>query len=363
MVRVQLRFHVDDAEGLFVQSSSIRVLAHFPSSLDPGVTRRLSKRGMADKPPSLRFAWWNTGVAPPWIESQASLEHREIATRIVERLIVAEGCAFVGLGEVRREPVLTWLPDKLHANWAAISDQSGNRNDSDIGLLYDRSRLDLVDQFLVTVPFAGSDVRAGHVAILRTTDGFAPAAFVVALAHWRADMGDIADAAARRSRAAQGLRDAISKQMDDSSSTPHVLVMGDFNTEPFHDELRTDLPTARARDVVREHSRVEKTNDLLLYNPCWRLLGEQRPWTGSMIPSFAGSYRTQTRSRPSAWRTFDQILVSGSLLGTRGWVLREDQLRLWTDDVVFDPSRPSFLKEGVDHLPICGFLQWIDGAV
>jgi endonuclease/exonuclease/phosphatase family metal-dependent hydrolase len=189
----------------------------------------------------------------------------------------------------------------------------------------------------------------------------APATFAVVLAHWRANMGDVDDAAARRSRAAHALCTAIARRTEDISPKPHVLVLGDLNTEPFSNELRSDLPTSRSRDVVRNHSRRAGTDDLLLYNPCWRLLGERSPWRGEMVHSLAGTF-TMKKNSPSTWRTFDQVLVSGSLLGTRGWVLREDELTIGTDDEVFDPKNVNFLPLSIDHFPVLGQLQWIENT-
>lgn len=316
---------------------------------------------MADKPPSLRFAWWNTGVAPPWIESRASLEHRAEVRRIVEHLISNDGCGLIGLGEVRRESILDWVPSHQRADWAEIRDLSASRNDFDLGLLFDRGRLDAVDHLWVRARHAGNDVRAGLVVLFKTTANATPGYFVVVLAHWRADMGDIADAAARRSRAAQQLRGAICKQLDANGggAVPHVLMLGDFNAEPFDPEFREDLPTSRLRGFVQNHSRRAGTDDLMLYNASWRVVGERYPWMGSTAPSLAGTYWTKQKL-PTTWRTFDQVLVSGSLLGTSGWVFREDELRIGVNDEVFEPASAKFLSPSMDHLPIFGQLDWLD---
>lgn len=172
-------------------------------------------------------------------------------------------------------------------------------------------------------------------------------------------MADVTDAAARRSRAAQALRRAIAEMMDSvRPEEPHVVLVGDLNTEPFDAELSADLPTSRSRDVVQRHARRAGTDDLLLYNPSWRLLGEQRPWTGTMLPSLAGTYTTRQRV-PSSWRTFDQLLVSSSLLSTQGWVLREDALKIGIAHEAFDPGCEQFLPQSIDHLPITAQLEWL----
>jgi len=109
------------------------------------------------------------------------------------------------------------------------------------------------------------------------------------------------------------------------------------------------------RDVVRRHQE-RNPSDTLFYNPSWRWLGERMPWSAGERPSsLAGTYHEE-KWVPSAWRTFDQVLVSAPLVGEKGWVLREADLGIWIDSSVFDfqKSRP---RKPFDHLPLLGDVQ------
>jgi len=65
-----------------------------------------------------------------------------------------------------------------------------------------------------------------------------------------------------------------------------VIVIGDFNDEPFSDAMQSQLRGVRERRLV--HGDPDRE---LLYNPFWRKLGEHRP-AGRVAPSFspAGTY-------------------------------------------------------------------------
>lgn len=271
-------------------------------------------------------------------------------------MLAHDDSGLVALAEVRRERILDWVPAARRASFRAIAEETGAQGDFDLDVLYDARRLRAVDHVWVESFHAGGRVRAGLVVRFQTACSDPPGSLIVAVAHWRSDMGDSRDAAERRMRAAEGLRVQIGKMRD---SAP-VLVMGDLNAEPFEGPLEAGLPASRFRDAVRLH-RPRGPEDVLLYNPSWRWLGEREPWTSSTRPfTLAGTYK-KAGNHPSAWRTFDQVLVSGELLGPSGWSLREDTLGVGLDDDVFDAER-SRPRLPFDHLPLVGLLEWVAPA-
>lgn len=303
------------------------------------------------------FAWWNTKIAPPSINSTATAEHRAAVAVVARTLIDQIGCLLVALAEVRRENVLAWIPEGRRAQWTAIIDTSNERHDFDVALVYDHTALALMDHVWVRAFHASQAVRAGLVATFAFTNG--TGSMVLAAAHWRSDAGNNEDADARRSRAAQALNGAISESVK-ALGQPDVpiLVLGDFNAEPFAKQFGSDLPAARSRDVVQRH-RPRSPSDLLFYNAAWRWLGEREAWDGEQKPpTIAGSYRLTDSKVPTAWRTFDQVLVSPSLLRDSGWCLDEKSLGIHVHEEVFDQVG-SCLRAPFDHLPIVGQLRWL----
>lgn len=309
---------------------------------------------MLETPARLPFAWWNTKVAPPSCETRATPEHRSAVGEVVRALIGRHGCRIVALAEVRREDVLRWIPDEMRAMWDAARDTSGERHDFDLAIAFDREHLALMDLVQARGHYAGQAVRAGLVATFGLVDG--SGWLIVVAAHWRSDRGGVTDAQARRACAAEALRNAIVARLKHVGHATPVLILGDFNAEPFEDPFRAGLPTARSRVEVQRH-RARTASDVLFYNASWRWLGERYPWDREQQPpTLAGTYRLDGGRTPHSWRTFDQVLVSASLLESDGWSLDEGVLNVLDDARVFDraAARP---RAPFDHLPIVGHLQ------
>lgn len=203
--------------------------------------------------------------------------------------------------------------------------------------------------------YARQAVRAGIVATYGFNDG--SGWLIVAVAHWNSDRGSGAqDAHARRMKAAEALRNAIVASMNALGADIPVLILGDFNAEPYADLFHSALPTARSRAEVRRH-RPRGADDVLFYSASWRWLGERYPWDAARPPpSLAGTYHWRGNRGPAPWRTFDQVFISPSLLESTSWTLDEATLGIFHEESVFDGSlsRP---RAPFDHLPIVGHLK------
>jgi hypothetical protein len=313
----------------------------------------MSSQEPASLPARLPFAWWNTKIAPPSTSSTSTETDRNAAINVIQTLIQQQGCLVVALAEVRRQSVLTWIPPDVRKNWEVVEDTSGDLHDFDLAILFDQSRLVLMDHQWVRNYYKRHAVRAGLIATFGFTDD--SGWLIVAAAHWRSDKGIADDSKARRMRAAAALHQAIVDRLRTLGSATPVLILGDFNAEPFDEPFKANLPTARSRDEVQRH-RPREESDLLFYNAAWRWLGECYPWDcGERQSTLAGTYRL-AGNRPDRWRTFDQVIVSPSLLGEASWSLDERFLGVFHDACVFDDEqgrpRPPF-----DHLPVVGHLR------
>lgn len=270
----------------------------------------------------------------------------------VAALATRQRCSLIGLTEVRRCDALQWIPADLRPNWFGIRDLSEEQHDFDLCLLYDAGVLSELHKEFVVHYHASSRVRCGILVVFGLEDG---AKLIVVLAHWRSDLGGHDAAAALRNAAATTLRDAVGRALQRFGFDSNVLVLGDFNAEPY-DPVFSALPTSRVRHVVRRH-QTKAFNDILLYNAAWRWLGERKPWTGQNEPSVAGTYYSGKRD-PYSWRTFDQVLVSGSLLRSNGWVFQEDVTGILATPEYLDCDRGCPVKP-FDHLPVFGSLALV----
>jgi endonuclease/exonuclease/phosphatase family metal-dependent hydrolase len=273
-----------------------------------------------------------------------------MAQDVVERLISVEGCSLVALTEVRREPILNWVPAAVRGHWDVVA-EAKQAADFDGAILYDMERLVVQDHAFRRTRRGGSEIRVGIFVDFFTV--VEADRLVVTLSHWRTDNRDSREGRALRAAAATDLRAGIAEFADDAP----LVVLGDLNLEPFEEELN-GLPTSRSRDTVREY-RPTRSSDVLLYNASWRFLGERAPWSAdAAAPTLAGTYRLTGSSGPTAWRTFDHVIVSQGLLGSTRWVLNEEMLRIFADDVVYDSSAGT-PREPFDHIPLIGALDWL----
>jgi Endonuclease/Exonuclease/phosphatase family len=141
----------------------------------------------------------------------------------------------------------------------------------------------------------------------------------------------------------------------------HIVVLGDLNEEPFglvEERLFADRSRARARS--KEHYSDKSISRLRLYNCSWRWLGERIAHVGDMTDGHtAGTYYWEEEKK---WRTFDQVIVSGSLLTDRAPFLDEQALKVQVNaEIMGHELMPRKFKmvgtraRGLsDHLPICG---------
>lgn len=144
---------------------------------------------------------------------------------------------------------------------------------------------------------------------------------------------------------ARALQRRFRRALEIDKAAP-VVVMGDFNDEPFDDSLTNHLQGTRDRTAV-------KRNNDLLYNPFWRLLGENLAFEDDGA-ACAGSHFWECHAA-NDWYTFDQALVSSGLLQGVGWTLIESATSILPLEQLRTPARKFRLK--FDHLPIAMQLE------
>jgi endonuclease/exonuclease/phosphatase family metal-dependent hydrolase len=107
---------------------------------------------------------------------------------------------------------------------------------------------------------------------------------------------------------------------------PHVVVLGDLNTEPFDGVFLSRLDASRDRDRPRQrvHPSDRDVRRVRFYNASWRLLGERNPHDPmSSTHHWAGTYYNAS---DRTWHTYDQVLVTGGLLSESPPYLEESSL-------------------------------------
>jgi hypothetical protein len=184
--------------------------------------------------------------------------------------------------------------------------------------------------------------------------------------HWTSRIGGEASNRSedvRRDLAQQLRKDAYRFLTDAGAAAErrHVAVLGDLNEEPFSSLLGSTLFATRdRRSALTDHHTDASVKRVRFYNPSWRLLGESVPHPATADASHAAG--THFWGKQRAWVTFDQLLVTGSLLTAEPPYLDEASLSVVHGPVFFGSDHcPAPFRynagqpEGAsDHLPICG---------
>jgi hypothetical protein len=184
--------------------------------------------------------------------------------------------------------------------------------------------------------------------------------------HWTARTGNGGDKWRTLSAQALGMSAYGFLHPQETAEARHVVILGDLNEEPFG--LLEEWLYAfrdRTRATTPEHHTDQPIRRLRLYNCTWRMMGEQYanpcPTEGRDV---GGSHYWRDENR---WHSYDQVIVSGTLLGGIPPFLDERELRVacgrndLPDELLgadglpqkfeWDNGNPRGLS---DHLPICG---------
>jgi hypothetical protein len=287
----------------------------------------------------IRLAWWNTGLAPAG-NSRGTVPRYETAARVIRSLLVDEEVDFLALGEtaaVDLDACLALVNDpRPRLLWRTPKGRRTRASSLAVG--YDSTRLTLLDEELITDTFGGVTFTTGwRLAFEAKVSGDALNVVVV---HWPSHMRG--DAAIERKRIASSLHIKFRDDRD-------VLIVGDFNDEPFSESMSEGLAAYRDRNLVRKRIAA-------YYNPFWRLLGEQQSLEheGAFpLPAGTHFYRSGSSSR---WFTFDQFVVSSALLEQGPWRLVENATRILRHEALFTAS--GAMRDIFDHLPIATSLKY-----
>jgi hypothetical protein len=119
----------------------------------------------------------------------------------------------------------------------------------------------------------------------------------------------------------------------------NVILMGDYNLEPYSTEIVSFLNSSRDKSYVTQKKKV-------LYNPCWNLLPV------NSANKIHGTYALSSNYHD--WHVLDQVMFSRSFLLNQ-WVLDDSLIfindldKLFTDRKVCNPS---------DHWPLTAIIGW-----
>lgn len=258
------------------------------------------------------------------------------------------GPAIIGVSEIENRSVMEDVinqPELRDLNLRIVHHDSPDARGVDVGMIYNPRYFrvsNVTNHRLTAVPFRTRDQMCVVGSLLGQ-----PIAVIVN--HWPSRLGGQERSEPNR-MAAAALSKAIADSLWKVNPDMGIIIMGDLNDDPMDRSCAEVLGAARDPEGVEAHA---------FYNPWWRILDRG---IGTL------AYR-------SAWNLFDQIIISGNLIGQpeNKWnfyeakVLNFDFLRDTEGNRVGYPHRTysagSYLGGYSDHFPTEIFLRrYVEGA-
>ncbi|EKG0032426.1 endonuclease/exonuclease/phosphatase family protein [Vibrio cholerae] len=209
----------------------------------------------------------------------------------------------------------------------------------DTAIVYNPNIFTISHQSDIKNIYRGQTVKAGQHVIL--TEKVYNEQINVILCHWASSINSSGED--KRLRSADIIYREACNLM---SKGERVIIMGDFNDNPYDESMFRRLNATRCHESIKRHPNE------LLYNPFWRNVVShiQYNYTKAVLSSFPSGSHKYRSPLGEAWHTYDQILFSGNFLGTGNWHLNEPQTKS-IDDKRFLNSILSNLSI-FDHLPV-----------
>jgi hypothetical protein len=282
----------------------------------------------------LTLGWWNTSLSPPK-GREVSEKDQNFALKIVGDLL-GEGVDVLGLCEVSIDDVKKIESELGSLGYGVIYalDPAG-LSKFDLALVYRLSKVTCVGGSPWTSAFGKTTFRTGYPIEVTTLDG---EKIYVVMCHWPGRRFYPAQNK-NRNRIAIDMRSKLLELM--SNGVKDIVIMGDFNDEPF------DQNIAHVLHALRDRSSAALGNDLF-YNPFWNCLGSSPLLDGDSEISRSGTHYYRV-DHTECWWTFDQIIFSSSFLGTGRWLLDEVETKLYEPIHLLARLKK---KGKFDHLPV-----------
>lgn len=298
----------------------------------------------------ISLGWWNTSLSPHSKENSSSEEHKSYVAITLFRLLNERELDALCLCEVSREDII--FISELIDNEFVIYDGTyrQGRKKFDICIIFRASIFDFYSSTIIskTQP-TGKKIYAGQKVdfIIKETGDV----LTLFLVHWSSRLYDFEDSP-NKAELGMLLRSAISVCLE-NPDTCKVIVLGDFNDEPFNKSISYHLAATRDIALVKKHPK-------LLYNPFWRHLVYSKLHPNSDTRDLHGGTYYYKGEDYSNWKTFDQMIFSSEFISGKFWHLNENETIVFSDADFIKYINSS--KSKFDHLPIISVIERVNNG-
>lgn len=291
------------------------------------------------------FAWWNTSLAPS-AKSRSAPDTLLIAVSVLQHLAEIKSADFIALGEVSEADLKYFADSSLLTDYKFVSAVTAvGKSNFDIGFLYNPGKLAVLNSVPITTTSGRRTLKIAQRVTLLVLD--CQTIVHVFISHWPSRMYTSANDSTRHELGLR-LRTKVEEILENGKADPLVILLGDFNDEPFDLSLSEQLKASRDIALVRRKEH-------LLYNPFWSLLGRLHSEKQS-----AGSYFHKS-GEITKWLTFDQIIFSHGFISANKWELKTD-----CEHIIHIPELLALVKNRnskFDHLPVFGIIERVASHV
>ncbi|WP_139799914.1 endonuclease/exonuclease/phosphatase family protein [Plesiomonas shigelloides] len=290
---------------------------------------------------SLRFGWWNVALSPaaPQAKSNANDDNYNIICAHIRRLLTQESCDLLALCEVSSADV-EYIAENIGIDDISTLDltDSVGRTRFDMAVIYNNRRILVSDREYLSKVTTGQTVKGAQVVQVTNIDDGKVIYFY--LCHWASRLNG--DGERKRINSAVMVKDSAFELIEAGND---VIIMGDFNDNPYDVSLREHMNATRCLDAVRKYP-VE-----YLYNPFWRsLVSENMHYHANENESYSSGTLKFKEFAGTMWHSYDQILLSSGFVSGQTWRLNELATKVvMVDEIISDFNNNNVF---IDHLPV-----------
>ncbi len=296
---------------------------------------------------NVSFLWWNTSLSPVG-KDRSTDEQKEYARKMIDVFIDNLKIDFIALGEVSSLDISDIIKHCQIEGYEVFNGyEKAGRSYFDTCVLYKKDKFDLLDSSRITAAKGGRTFKVAQRLDFSFCEHDIP--LHVFISHWPSRLHLKANDP-ERALLGMKLRNSIDSLISVYKDDTTVILLGDYNDEPFDQSLSEHLMATRDRGLASRKGH-------LLYNPFWRKIGHEYPYSHSNaqeINDNGGTYYYKS-GEVSRWRTFDQIIFSSNFLGRSAWHINENLTKIIDlpnyKDLVLDST------ENFDHFPIIGIIE------